>query len=180
MTLRRGERQVTPNGSLTHTSDILRVFDLTAKYGPCAGISRLERWERANKWGLSPPEEVGVAKSSEAGRTDIFVVADLVPDQEDPPHAGGRGQRGSQGIDPLWLGVGKGRKRLEKGVRLFWVKKEEKAGDSPQAWPITPAPIYTTPVHSPQSVDIQDVAGRKAMPRYPVHPRKKWQVVVDL
>lgn len=33
----------------------LKQFDLNTKYGPCAGISRRERWERANKLGLAPP-----------------------------------------------------------------------------------------------------------------------------
>lgn len=33
----------------------LREFDLSSKYGPCMGISRLERWERAAKLGLEPP-----------------------------------------------------------------------------------------------------------------------------
>lgn len=28
-------------------------------YGPCIGMGRLERWERANKLGLKPPAEVG-------------------------------------------------------------------------------------------------------------------------
>lgn len=31
---------------------------MTAKYGPCVGISRLDRWKRAQKLGLEPPEEV--------------------------------------------------------------------------------------------------------------------------
>lgn len=35
----------------------LRQFDLTSKFGPCVGISRLERWERAAKLGLDPPAE---------------------------------------------------------------------------------------------------------------------------
>ncbi|RXK41422.1 hypothetical protein M231_01328 [Tremella mesenterica] len=37
---------------------ILRVFDMTSKYGPCVGMTRLQRWERANKWGLNPPPEI--------------------------------------------------------------------------------------------------------------------------
>ncbi|KAG9069303.1 hypothetical protein KI688_010202 [Linnemannia hyalina] len=37
---------------------ILRQFDLASKYGPCLGMTRLERWERASLLGLSPP--VGV------------------------------------------------------------------------------------------------------------------------
>ncbi|KAJ4469565.1 DNA polymerase delta, subunit 4-domain-containing protein [Lentinula aciculospora] len=38
--------------------DILRVFDLSYKYGPCYGISRLDRWERAEAMGLHPPPEI--------------------------------------------------------------------------------------------------------------------------
>jgi DNA polymerase delta subunit 4 len=31
---------------------------MSSQYGPYVGITRLERWERAKKWGLQPPEEV--------------------------------------------------------------------------------------------------------------------------
>ncbi|OAX40323.1 hypothetical protein K503DRAFT_864718 [Rhizopogon vinicolor AM-OR11-026] len=37
---------------------ILRVFDMSYKYGPCVGMTRLERWERAASLGLGPPQEV--------------------------------------------------------------------------------------------------------------------------
>ena len=37
---------------------ILRTFDLSSEYGPCVGVSRLERWERAKDMGLDPPQEV--------------------------------------------------------------------------------------------------------------------------
>mmetsp|Transcript_18737 Transcript_18737/g.41044 ORF Transcript_18737/g.41044 Transcript_18737/m.41044 type:complete len:105 (-) Transcript_18737:150-464(-) len=37
---------------------VLKAFDLCPKYGPCAGVSRLERWDRANKFGLNPPLQV--------------------------------------------------------------------------------------------------------------------------
>ncbi|KAG2042759.1 DNA polymerase delta, subunit 4-domain-containing protein [Suillus americanus] len=37
---------------------ILRLFDMSYEYGPCVGMSRLERWERAASLGLSPPDEV--------------------------------------------------------------------------------------------------------------------------
>jgi DNA polymerase delta subunit 4 len=37
---------------------ILRTFDLSYEYGPCVGVSRLERWERAKAMGLNPPQEV--------------------------------------------------------------------------------------------------------------------------
>ncbi|KAJ7625500.1 DNA polymerase delta, subunit 4-domain-containing protein [Roridomyces roridus] len=38
--------------------DALRVFDLSYEYGPCIGVTRLERWERAFAMGLNPPGEV--------------------------------------------------------------------------------------------------------------------------
>uniref|UniRef100_A0A0B7APU6 DNA polymerase delta subunit 4 n=1 Tax=Arion vulgaris TaxID=1028688 RepID=A0A0B7APU6_9EUPU len=37
---------------------VLKKFDLILEYGPCIGITRMERWERANKHGLNPPVEV--------------------------------------------------------------------------------------------------------------------------
>lgn len=27
-------------------------------YGPCLGMNRLDRWERANAMGLNPPKEI--------------------------------------------------------------------------------------------------------------------------
>lgn len=37
---------------------MLRVFDNTYDFGPCVGMTRLERWERAETLGLNPPPEV--------------------------------------------------------------------------------------------------------------------------
>ena len=37
---------------------ILRMFDLSYEYGPCVGVTRSERWERAQALGLNPPPEV--------------------------------------------------------------------------------------------------------------------------
>lgn len=34
---------------------VLRQFDLNREYGPAAGLTRLARWERANKLGKNPP-----------------------------------------------------------------------------------------------------------------------------
>ncbi|XP_073129879.1 uncharacterized protein [Henckelia pumila] len=39
--------------------DVLRQFDMNMAYGPCLGMSRLDRWKRANALGLKPPEEIG-------------------------------------------------------------------------------------------------------------------------
>ncbi|XP_062431979.1 DNA polymerase delta subunit 4 isoform X3 [Rhea pennata] len=38
--------------------DMLRHFDLCWEYGPCTGITRLQRWERAQALGLNPPAYV--------------------------------------------------------------------------------------------------------------------------
>ncbi|WVF66833.1 hypothetical protein IAT40_001575 [Kwoniella sp. CBS 6097] len=50
---------------------ILRVFDMTSSYGPCVGITRLQRWERAQKWGLNPPEEIRSILTTEQGEDDV-------------------------------------------------------------------------------------------------------------
>lgn len=49
---------------------ILRQFDLSSKYGPCIGISRLERWQRAEKFGLHPPVTVKQILDRKAGSSD--------------------------------------------------------------------------------------------------------------
>jgi DNA polymerase delta subunit 4 len=36
----------------------LRDFDLDMRFGPCLGVTRLQRWERAHANGLDPPPEV--------------------------------------------------------------------------------------------------------------------------
>ncbi|XP_046339010.2 DNA polymerase delta subunit 4-like [Haliotis rufescens] len=38
--------------------ELLQQFDLTLEFGPCSGITRMERWARAEKHGLNPPPEV--------------------------------------------------------------------------------------------------------------------------
>lgn len=38
--------------------DVLRQFDMNMAYGPCLGMSRLARWERAQRLGLNPPKEI--------------------------------------------------------------------------------------------------------------------------
>jgi len=49
---------------------ILRVFDMTSKYGPSVGITRLQRWERAKKWGLNPPDEIRQILTTQQGEDD--------------------------------------------------------------------------------------------------------------
>jgi len=34
---------------------LLRKFDMDPKFGPCVGLSRMDRWNRASRLGLDPP-----------------------------------------------------------------------------------------------------------------------------
>ncbi|KAK6356561.1 hypothetical protein TWF718_000912 [Orbilia javanica] len=43
---------------LAEYEKILRHFDLSSQYGPCVGVTRFKRWERAERLGLGPPIEV--------------------------------------------------------------------------------------------------------------------------
>lgn len=38
--------------------ETLRQFDMDMRYGPCIGMSRIQRWERAHKMGIHPPIQV--------------------------------------------------------------------------------------------------------------------------
>jgi DNA polymerase delta subunit 4 len=38
--------------------DMLREFDLNPRYGPCTGVTRVERWKRAETLKLNPPPEI--------------------------------------------------------------------------------------------------------------------------
>ena len=62
------------NQSTIHT--ILRNFDLSPRYGPCVGMTRMERYRRAEKMGLKPPIEVLQILETQEGQrewnTDLF------------------------------------------------------------------------------------------------------------
>lgn len=38
--------------------EMLRQFDMNIAYGPCLGMTRLDRWERALRLGMNPPNEI--------------------------------------------------------------------------------------------------------------------------
>ncbi|KVI07320.1 DNA polymerase delta subunit 4 [Cynara cardunculus var. scolymus] len=40
------------------TEEVLRQFDMNMAYGPCVGMKRMDRWERAASLGLNPPKDV--------------------------------------------------------------------------------------------------------------------------
>nr|CAG8440303.1 9757_t:CDS:2 [Entrophospora candida] len=43
---------------LSEEERILIAFDMDYTYGPCVGLTRLQRWNRASKLGLQPPAQV--------------------------------------------------------------------------------------------------------------------------
>ncbi|KAF9072093.1 DNA polymerase delta, subunit 4-domain-containing protein [Rhodocollybia butyracea] len=61
--------------------DILRVFDLTYNYGPCIGISRIDRWERAQALGLNPPSEIRDILLTRQGIEDTTYAQNVFFDQ---------------------------------------------------------------------------------------------------
>ena len=58
---------------------LTRALLLSGRYGPAAGMTRLDRWKRAAAWGLEPPTEVWEILSSIEGdketryRESLFV-----------------------------------------------------------------------------------------------------------
>lgn len=53
-----GVKPSTSKNSVEDEIKILRDFDLNWVYGPCIGITRLERWNRAFRHGLNPSDGV--------------------------------------------------------------------------------------------------------------------------
>ncbi|KAI1427969.1 DNA polymerase delta, subunit 4-domain-containing protein [Xylaria sp. FL1777] len=58
---------------LSRAEKILRYWDVSSQYGPCVGITRLKRWQRAEKLGLNPPPEVlaVLMREEDKGASDI-------------------------------------------------------------------------------------------------------------
>ena len=54
----RGKAAKPADAEHERLEDLMRQFDLNPEYGPCVGITRLERWERAQRLGKMPPAEV--------------------------------------------------------------------------------------------------------------------------
>ncbi|TWW59504.1 DNA polymerase delta subunit 4 [Takifugu flavidus] len=53
-------RQQKKEAEVVHEEELqkLQQFDLDWRFGPCTGISRLQRWERAKLHNLNPPDEI--------------------------------------------------------------------------------------------------------------------------
>ncbi|CAN8294550.1 unnamed protein product [Cochlearia groenlandica] len=46
------------NDDYDKKEEMLRQFDMNMAYGPCLGMTRLDRWERALRLGMNPPYEL--------------------------------------------------------------------------------------------------------------------------
>jgi len=66
----------------TPVDHILRIFDLSYEYGPCVGVTRLERWERAAALGLNPPPEVREILMTKEGCRDTRLVQNVLHDHD--------------------------------------------------------------------------------------------------
>lgn len=71
--------------------EIIESFDLNYKYGPMTGITRLERWDRAEAFGLQPPKRVreilcsGSSEISERSIHDNVAGRVLTMEGRNPP-----------------------------------------------------------------------------------------------
>lgn len=54
----KGDDQVSLDNVEDAEQRLRRLFDMDTKYGPCSGLTRLERFHRAEKLGLEPPSWV--------------------------------------------------------------------------------------------------------------------------
>eukprot|EP01069_Polyplicarium_translucidae_P007708 Polyplicarium_translucidae@DN3143_c0_g1_i2.p2 len=66
-------KKIRESESLSDEEIFLRRFDMETKYGPSVGISRMGRWERAQRLQLEPPPEVREALLKRGG-CDISVA----------------------------------------------------------------------------------------------------------
>ncbi|KAF5725671.1 hypothetical protein HS088_TW23G00398 [Tripterygium wilfordii] len=51
---------------------LLKQFDMNMVYGPCLGMTRMARWERAQGLGLSPPKEIELLLKTGKARADCL------------------------------------------------------------------------------------------------------------
>lgn len=77
--VRSQQGNVKPIHAENHSMEdhILRFFDVSYQYGPCIGVTRLQRWERAQALGLNPPEVIKQLLTNEDG-TERAEVKDCV------------------------------------------------------------------------------------------------------
>lgn len=55
---RQKKQNLVAKGTAKEVIEELRQWDLAIRYGPCIGMTRLFRWERAKLLGLNPPQRI--------------------------------------------------------------------------------------------------------------------------
>ncbi|KAG0624971.1 hypothetical protein M758_2G017600 [Ceratodon purpureus] len=60
------------NEEYDDVEEVLRQFDMNMAYGPCLGITRLERFERSQRLGLNPPLHVKNILERLGGKPDAL------------------------------------------------------------------------------------------------------------
>ncbi|CAA7022758.1 unnamed protein product [Microthlaspi erraticum] len=60
------------NDELDKKEEMLRQFDMDMAYGPCLGMARLDRWERALRLGMNPPNEIEKLLKTEKVQQDCL------------------------------------------------------------------------------------------------------------
>lgn len=65
------------HASIDGSANILRQFDLNLRFGPSLGISRIQRWCRADDLGLQPPKDV--KRMLDRSIDELFCIFDHLP-----------------------------------------------------------------------------------------------------
>ncbi|KAL0794642.1 hypothetical protein Bca101_066019 [Brassica carinata] len=60
------------NDDYGEKEEMLRQFDMNMAYGPCVGMTRLDRWERALRLGMNPPSEIARLLKTEKVQQDCL------------------------------------------------------------------------------------------------------------
>ncbi|CAI5982539.1 unnamed protein product [Closterium sp. NIES-65] len=84
----------------------LQLFDMDMAFGPCTGLSRLERWQRANRLGLNPPPHVRALLESASCREDSVWEGRVRLGLNPPPHVRALLESASCREDSVWVGQG--------------------------------------------------------------------------
>jgi hypothetical protein len=54
----KGKAKMVEDENNSDIEEILKKFDLDPTYGPSIGLTRIERYENAKRFGLNPPENI--------------------------------------------------------------------------------------------------------------------------
>ena len=94
-------------GGYTAEEEELRQFDMDMSYGPCIGVTRLRRWERAAAMGLRPPPHLRDLILRRPQHHGVVIGASSAPPPKSKSDGGRSGDGGSvvaTQLECLWAG----------------------------------------------------------------------------